>query len=354
MNEFENAAFDYLIGQNSNRPSKHAVDIAEKSRALLSDQKFTKKAGERACEAYRAFIKKSESKYWRYNIWDPDWENSYVELLLVQGRNHADTVKRIFEICGGFEDKKILEAGCGFGRAACELARLGGDVTGIDISRDVLNIAEMVAVSLGLSPRQDISFQQAALESIPYPSDCYDIIWSDQTIEHVDDIRRSINEMYRVLKPGGLLFVRCPNYLGISREPHFKTKWPPFLPRAAYRWLLSRDYRRRAVKLSLELNGEDPERLLELAKPDMFSYINSINFVKPYQISAIANHLKDVDWSYIRSSFQPARVAWKTPLKYIWYNARLDVLSAGSIFFVITKKANLEEQLNASTVDLWS
>lgn len=354
MNDIENAAFEYLIGHNVNISSKQAVDIAEKSRDLLSDSKFAKKAIERACDVYRAFIKKTQSRYWRYNLWDPVWEDSYVERLLVQGHDHADTAKRIFDICGGFEGKKILEAGCGFGKTASEMARRGGNVTGIDINGDVLNIAKMVAVSLGLSPRDDISFQHGALESIPYPSDHFDIIWSENTIEHVDNIRQSINELYRVLKPGGLIIIRCPNYLGISREPHFKTYWPPYLPRAAYRWLLTRDYRKRAVRFSREINGEDPDRLLELAKSDIFLYSNSLHFVKSYQISAIVNRLKNVDWNYIRSSFQPARLAWKTPIKYVWYKLRLDIHLAGSISFVITKNANLEEQLKTPPIDLWS
>lgn len=353
MNKIETAAFEYLIGPNNSNQSEQLPDLSESSRVLLANRKFTKRASELACNAYRAFIKMSDARYWRYNIWDPNWEDEYVERLLVKGQNHADTAKRIYTICGGFKDKNILDAGCGFGIAATEMARLGGNVTGIDINNDVLHIAKMVAVSLGISPRQDINFQKAALESIPYPSDSFDIIWSGNTVEHVANFKRSMYEMHRVLKPGGLMFVRGPNYFRISEEPHFKTLWPPFLPRAVYRWLLSKDYQRRAANLSHVFNGKSPKQLLELAKPDLFSYLKSLNFIKPYQISIISNGLKQVDWSHIRSSYQPARVAWKKPLKYIWHNARLDILFSDRIFIVLTKNANLEEQLKSSAMDIW-
>jgi SAM-dependent methyltransferase len=52
----------------------------------------------------------------------------------------------------------------------------------------------------------------------------------DQVIEHVADQRRVLAEAWRVLKPGGAMYVACPNYLRFY-EPHYKLRFPPLFPK---------------------------------------------------------------------------------------------------------------------------
>jgi SAM-dependent methyltransferase len=51
----------------------------------------------------------------------------------------------------------------------------------------------------------------AAAEFLPYPTGCFDTVISNEVIEHVTDDRRAMQEMIRVLKPGGRAVIFCPN-----------------------------------------------------------------------------------------------------------------------------------------------
>jgi len=64
-------------------------------------------------------------------------------------------------------------------------------------------------------------------EALPFPDAHFDLVTTYQTLEHVRDVRQCLDEMLRVLKPGGVLYVRAPDYSGFF-EPHYGL---PFLPR---------------------------------------------------------------------------------------------------------------------------
>ncbi len=60
---------------------------------------------------------------------------------------------------------------------------------------------------------------QAAGEALPFPENTFDLILSHEVIEHVQDDRKAVAEMIRVLKPGGRLLLFCPNR-GYPFETH--------------------------------------------------------------------------------------------------------------------------------------
>ncbi len=62
-------------------------------------------------------------------------------------------------------------------------------------------------------------------EALPFPAAHFDLVTTYQTLEHVRDVRQCLDEMLRVLKPGGVLYVRAPDYSGFF-EPHYEL---PFL-----------------------------------------------------------------------------------------------------------------------------
>jgi SAM-dependent methyltransferase len=80
-------------------------------------------------------------------------------------------------------------------------------------------------------------------ESLPFPDNHFDYAISLQVLEHVEDPRPLLEEMYRVLKPGGEAAIRCENYLAF-REQHYRVPWLPLLPKSlgsAYLRLIGRD-----------------------------------------------------------------------------------------------------------------
>ncbi|MBE9204804.1 methyltransferase domain-containing protein [Synechocystis salina LEGE 06099] len=63
-------------------------------------------------------------------------------------------------------------------------------------------------------------------EDLPFEDNTFDLVTTYQTLEHVDDVRKCLLELLRVLKPQGILYLRCPDY-NCFFEPHYRV---PFLP----------------------------------------------------------------------------------------------------------------------------
>ncbi len=67
-------------------------------------------------------------------------------------------------------------------------------------------------------------------ESLPFAAETFDVIVSNQVLEHVQSPKKVIQEAYRVLKPGGYFFLTYENYLSFY-EPHYRVRWFPILPK---------------------------------------------------------------------------------------------------------------------------
>jgi SAM-dependent methyltransferase len=99
------------------------------------------------------------------------------------------------------QDGFVLEAGVGLGVYAERLLEDTPHVFGFDIEVDrVCDSRERMANS-----------HVAAAEALPYPANSFDLILSNEVIEHVDDDRAAMVEMARVLRPGGRAVIFCPN-----------------------------------------------------------------------------------------------------------------------------------------------
>jgi len=112
------------------------------------------------------------------------------------------------------EGKNVLDAACGTGYGCAILAHNAQKVTGIDISEESVDYA---AQRYG---GDNISFQRASIESIPYPESTFDVVVSFETLEHVDELAQGqfMREIRRVLKPDGLLIMSTPNHSVYSKR----------------------------------------------------------------------------------------------------------------------------------------
>jgi ubiquinone/menaquinone biosynthesis C-methylase UbiE len=108
----------------------------------------------------------------------------------------------------------ILDCGSGSSNPKQALfALLGFDTTGIEISEERLKMAQNYAKKNILK----LPMQLGDMRSIEFESNYFAHVYSWNTIFHMNkpDIKRSIGEMIRVLKPGGLCFV---NFLSVDSE----------------------------------------------------------------------------------------------------------------------------------------
>src|SRR5512134_1999222 len=103
----------------------------------------------------------------------------------------------------------ILEDGCGIGTYVEHLSPFGGTVIGLEYD------FERAAEARTNSPH----IINAAGESLPLPSSTFDLILSHEVLEHVQDDRAAICDMFRSLKPGGRIILFVPNR-GYPFETH--------------------------------------------------------------------------------------------------------------------------------------
>jgi 2-polyprenyl-3-methyl-5-hydroxy-6-metoxy-1,4-benzoquinol methylase len=101
---------------------------------------------------------------------------------------------------------RVLEVGCGTGYFTRELARFGADIVAIDVSPELLEIAK--ANCSAPNVRYEI---QNAYE-LSYSDALFDSVVGSSVLHHLE-IEQAIREIYRVLKPGGMIYFTEPNML---------------------------------------------------------------------------------------------------------------------------------------------
>ncbi len=101
-----------------------------------------------------------------------------------------------------FKGKRCLDAGCGGGRNSIAMASHGANVTGIDLSARGIEDAR-TRVPPGLT----VEFRQGSVLALPYDDATFDFVWCGGVLHHTADFHKGMDEITRVLKPGGSLFL---------------------------------------------------------------------------------------------------------------------------------------------------
>jgi ubiquinone/menaquinone biosynthesis C-methylase UbiE len=106
-----------------------------------------------------------------------------------------------------WQGKKVLEIGCGIGTDTINFARHGAEVTAVDLSSKSLEVASQRARVFGLEDR--VQFLQANGEQLAetLPAETYDLVYSFGVIHHTPHPDRVIEQIRKVVKPGGTLKV---------------------------------------------------------------------------------------------------------------------------------------------------
>ncbi len=98
-------------------------------------------------------------------------------------------------------DKDVLELGCGGGQWSIWLAQHGARVTGLDLSGRQLAHARSSAAAVGVG----VALVQGSAESLPFRDGTFDLVLSDHGAMSWGDPDRTLPEVARVLRPGGIL-----------------------------------------------------------------------------------------------------------------------------------------------------
>jgi arsenite methyltransferase len=120
----------------------------------------------------------------------------------------VDQRRATIEALSPCQGERILDIGTGPGLLALELAERvapDGQVTGIDVSADMLAVAEQNRQRSPCGNR--ITFRNADAGALPFDDAAFDALTATQVYEYVEDVDHALQEAHRVLRPGGRLLV---------------------------------------------------------------------------------------------------------------------------------------------------
>ncbi len=122
----------------------------------------------------------------------------------------TENIKKHYKIKKGkinfLEGLNILDIGCGGGLISEPMARLGGNVTGIDAAEKNIRIAKLHSKKNNL----EINYINTSPEKL-IEKEKFDIILNLEIVEHVEDVNLFIQSCYKLLKKNGLMFTATLN-----------------------------------------------------------------------------------------------------------------------------------------------
>jgi len=175
-----------------------------------------------------------------------------------------------------FKGKKLLEIGSAAGSMIVIARRdYGIEAYGIEPSSDEFSSFNQISTALLEEynlPKDTI--KNAVGEDLPFSDNSFDLIYSTNVLEHVNDPRKVISESIRVLKRGGFLQFVIPNYCSFW-EGHYGIIWPCITNK-----LLGKAY--------VKLLGRNPK------------YVDTLQLISPAYLKKILkgykNQIEILDW----------------------------------------------------------
>jgi ubiquinone/menaquinone biosynthesis C-methylase UbiE len=137
---------------------------------------------------------------------------------------------------------RILDCGCGLGDVLSGIpADPGYELHGFDFAQSNVNVAQR-RLSNGATIRQ------GSLYEIPFPDASFDVAMCTEVLEHIEDDRKAVSEISRIVKPGGFLLTAVP----------YQYYWPDYLRLMGH----FRHYTRQSFSALLSDFGLTPEHFL--------------------------------------------------------------------------------------------
>ncbi|HEX8957479.1 MAG TPA: class I SAM-dependent methyltransferase, partial [Burkholderiaceae bacterium] len=112
-------------------------------------------------------------------------------------------LQRLAQLLQGRHEAQVLDVGCGAGHVSFAVAPQVGQVTAYDLSPQMLGVVAQEAARRGL---HNIVTKRGVAEQLPFADAAFDCVLTRFSAHHWSDLAASLNEVRRVLKPGGRFF----------------------------------------------------------------------------------------------------------------------------------------------------
>ncbi|MGL1894334.1 MAG: class I SAM-dependent methyltransferase [Spirochaetaceae bacterium] len=153
-----------------------------------------------------------DESYFSYEI---ENEDSFLNLMLLGLKDMK------FDVTSSITDnKKILDIGCATGLFLSHMKKLGWQTFGVEVCES--------AVDYGNSVR-GLDIYKGILDNAPIPVGSLDVIHLSHVIEHINDPNTFVEHIFKLLKPGGVVYCTTPNVSGLQSKI-FKNRWRSAIP----------------------------------------------------------------------------------------------------------------------------
>jgi SAM-dependent methyltransferase len=150
---------------------------------------------------------------------------------------------------------RVIDAGCGGGRNLVYLLKRGYDVAGCD--RDPGAVEAVRAMASRLAPQiPGGNFRVEPIEAMSFPDACADVVLASAVLHFAsgdEQFHAMVESLWRVLKPGGMLFARLASSIGIETQVQRVHGRRHRLPDGSERYLVDE---RMLIDLTVRLGGE--------------------------------------------------------------------------------------------------
>ncbi len=173
---------------------------------------MSKKNYSNEVEKAREYYNSQDAHNFYYTIWGG--EDLHLGIYKTEDEDIYTASRRTIDTMASYADKidentKIIDLGGGFSGSARHLAKkYGCHVTVLNLSETENERGRKMNKEQGLDHLIEVI--DGSFDSIPFPDETFDIVWSEDAILHADDRKKVVEEAARVLKPGGDLIFTDP------------------------------------------------------------------------------------------------------------------------------------------------
>lgn len=295
----------------------HYVAFTKRYRQLMPGYNYADPCSLNSDSEVQDAIRQSVFNYFEGQL---GWEREKCEAR-VEKEINRDIPKSLFENQEerwewDLSESRVLDVGAGQGGGVLEALLRGADAYGVEPGQEFAELSRLRLRKEGFDSER---IRKTGGESLSFPESSFDYVISLQVLEHVENPRPILSEIYRVLKPGGEAHIRCENYLAF-REQHYRVPWLPLLPK-------------QIGSLYLSAIGKNP------------SFLKKYVFYSTYpQIIKIVNEI----------GFENLTI--KSKKKKLWNEREIERKSAKSAVYIVNKlpqkaaKKVIEGMLHLSNV----
>jgi ubiquinone/menaquinone biosynthesis C-methylase UbiE len=130
--------------------------------------------------------------------------------------HHSDITNQTLGLMALQPTDRVLDLGCGTGWASRRLARVAAEVVGVDVADEMLRRAERAS-----SGFNNIRYLWGSAEKIPAPDAYFSKVLSVESFYYYADQGKALDELRRVLAPGGRLFI----LINLYKDNHYSLRW---------------------------------------------------------------------------------------------------------------------------------